>query len=707
MNIHNTCTNFFISCIILLSKQSWAAHYQYEACGPINCGDGPNVSFPFYIPGRQESYCGYPGFELNCSREGLPVLKFSDNDYILDRIFYRNRSLHAYNSAVLMPESSICRLRIENTTLPPARFNYVGATDLYLFSGCRRPVPEALVRYNVAGGCEGGHIWDLAIYEGDSNLGTALEICERNVVAPVGEGISGISNIPAVLRSGFVLNWMASDCNDCADSGGHCGFNITNFHFRCFCPDRPHSRSCKPGCSVIHVLLNSTRNANNLMDLLSDEFFIEWNVYKDCHNGGGKCLTNHMIHYHCYRDDNRRRVLTISIASGGGFLLVMSFALYILCQRRKKRMNEDYLFSRNSSFDPSSKSDIEAGESFYFGIPIFSYKELEEATNNFNPSKELGDGGFGTVYYGKLRDGREVAVKRMYENNYRRVEQFMNEIKILTTLRHQNLVSLYGCTSRRSRELLLVYEYVPNSTLADHLHGHRALDSFLPWPARMRIAFETSNALSYLHKSDIIHRDVKTDNILLDESFRVKVADFGISRLFPNDVTHVSTAPQGTPGYVDPEYHQYYQLTDKSDVYSFGVVLIELISSMPAVDITRHRHDINLANLALSRIQRCAFDELIDPKLGYGTDGEVARMTRSVAELAFRCLQPDKEMRPCMDEVVGFLREVASGVSLGKVPLSPESDESVLLKEKNLRASPNGVIDAWVSSSSTTSTSVS
>ncbi|CAA0809033.1 Probable serine/threonine-protein kinase [Striga hermonthica] len=661
MNLNNTCTNFFISCIILLSKQSWAAHYQYEACGPINCGDGPNVSFPFYIPGRQESYCGYPGFELNCSREGLPVLQLPGNDYILDRIFYRNRSLHAYNSAVSMPESSICCLRIENTTLPPARFDYVGARDLYLFSGCRRPVPEGLVRYSVDSGCGGGHIWDLAIYEGDSNLGTALEACERNVVAPVGvggengygEGTNGISNIPAMLRSGFVLNWTASDCNDCADSGGHCGFNATNFHFRCFCPDRPHSRSCKP-----------------------DEY------------------------------DNRRKVLTISIASGGGFLLVMSFAVYILCQR-KKRVKENYLFSRSLSFDPSSKADIEGGGSFYFGIPIFSYKELEEATNKFDPSKELGDGGFGTVYYGKLHDGREVAIKRLYENNYRRVQQFMNEIKILTTLRHQNLVSLYGCTSRRSRELLLVYEYVPNATLADHLHGDRALEARLPWPSRMRIALETAGALSYLHKSDIIHRDVKTNNILLDDSFHVKVADFGLSRLFPNDVTHVSTAPQGTPGYVDPEYHQYYQLTDKSDVYSFGVVLIELISSMPPVDITRHRHDINLANLALNRIKRCAFDELIDPKLGYGTDAEVTRMTTSVAELAFRCLQPDKEMRPCMDEVVGFLREVASGIDLGKVPPSPETDESVLLKAKKLRASPNGVMDAWASSSSTTSTSVS
>lgn len=267
----------------------------------------------------------------------------------------------------------------------------------------------------------------------------------------------------------------------------------------------------------------------------------------------------------------------------------------------------------------------------------------------------------------------------------------MNEISILTCLRHPNLVSLYGCTSRRSRELLLLYEYIPNGTVADHLYGERAHEAALTWPIRMNIAVETASALAYLHRSGIIHRDVKTCNILLDNYFSVKVADFGLSRLFPNDVTHVSTAPQGTPGYVDPEYHQCYQLTNKSDVYSFGVVLIELISSMPAVDLTRHRHEINLANLALDRIQRCAFDELIDLSLGYKTDAEVARTTTSVAELAFRCLQVDGEMRPSMFEVLDFLKDLQAGgasnikataLGDGNCSISPETDGVVLLKNR-------------------------
>ncbi|KAM7487662.1 hypothetical protein LguiB_025146 [Lonicera macranthoides] len=281
----------------------------------------------------------------------------------------------------------------------------------------------------------------------------------------------------------------------------------------------------------------------------------------------------------------------------------------------------------------------------------------------------------------------------------------MNEIEILTRLRHPNLVLLYGCTSRDSTELLLIYEYTPNGTVADHLHGNRAKNGSLTWPIRMNIAIETASALSYLHVNDIIHRDVKTNNILLDNNLCVKVADFGLSRLFPIGVTHVLTAPQGTPGYVDPEYHQCYQLTNKSDVYSFGVVLIELISSMPAVDISRHRHEINLANLAINRIQRCAFNELIDPFLGYESDAKVERMTSSVAELAFRCLQLDKEMRPTMDEILETLKDIRdydSKVDKNVRPMpSLKSEGAVLLTTAKFQSSPDTVSDEWVSSRST------
>ncbi|PRQ40294.1 putative protein kinase RLK-Pelle-WAK-LRK10L-1 family [Rosa chinensis] len=163
----------------------------------------------------------------------------------------------------------------------------------------------------------------------------------------------------------------------------------------------------------------------------------------------------------------------------------------------------------------------------------------------------------------------------------------MNEIGILTRLRHRNLVSFYGCTTHSSRELLLVYEYVYNGTVADHLRGNLAGRGLLTWPIRMSIAIETANALSYLHASDVVHRDVKTSNILLSRNFCVKVADFGLSQLFPIDVSRVSTSLQGTLGYVDPAYQETCKLTSMNDVYSFGVVLIELVSSMRAFDMRK------------------------------------------------------------------------------------------------------------------------
>ncbi|XP_057765841.1 LEAF RUST 10 DISEASE-RESISTANCE LOCUS RECEPTOR-LIKE PROTEIN KINASE-like 1.1 isoform X4 [Salvia miltiorrhiza] len=496
--------------------------------------------------------------------------------------------------------------------------------------------------------------------------------------------------------------------------------NISTLYYQI--PAPPHHAPPIPRdhCFLTQLPFKSDNNSTDLLHLLTANFTLEWNVsqhcYK-CYSGGGKCLTDNQNQFYCskLRENRLTVILLASLIPGVAILVLLGGCIFWL---RKKKMGGAYLLSRNLSYDPSSKSDIEDG-SFNFGVPIFSYTELVDATGNFDPSKELGDGGFGTVYYGKLRDGREVAIKRLYEHNYRRVEQFLNEIKILTSLRHPNLVSLYGCTSRRSRELLLVYEYIPNGTVADHLHGERASEAPLTWGVRMSIARETATALAYLHKSDIIHRDVKTNNILLDSNFSVKVADFGLSRLFPIDVTHISTAPQGTPGYVDPEYHQCYQLTDKSDVYSFGVVLIELISSMPAVDISRHKHEINLASLAVNKIQRCAFDELIDPFTGYNSDAEATRMTTSVAELAFRCLQLDKDMRPSMEEVVAFLHDIHTGGDCdfdqvkggardlqGKIPPSPETDEVVLLKSRIYQSSPTAVTDTWISSDSTTASSV-
>ncbi|KAL9681138.1 hypothetical protein QQ045_012919 [Rhodiola kirilowii] len=413
-------------------------------------------------------------------------------------------------------------------------------------------------------------------------------------------------------------------------------------------------------CSIIQLPRKFTpaTNTKDIFSLMRDTIYLNVEVSDDCNScyyrKKGRCEEDANGVFHCAgaAQDSCENKLKLDLELGSGIaafimICVLTFAVWF---RHKAKLT----LSNISALESSELQSIK------YGLPIFSYRELEKATNHFDLTKELGDGGFGTVYHGILQDGTEVAVKRLYENTFKRVKRFINEVEILARLRHKNLVTLYGCTSHLSRELLLLYEYVPNGTVAFHLHGEQAQLKPLRWSTRLTIATETASALTYLHASDIIHRDVKTANILLDRNYTVKVADFGLSRLFPCGATHITTAPQGTPGYLDPEYHLYYKLTSKSDVYSFGVVLVELISSLPAIDMKRENSEINLANFAVSKIQSGLLNELVDPALGYMLDRVITGQINCVAELAFRCLQQNKDMRPDMEEVLAVLQGTES-----------------------------------------------
>ncbi|XP_052179944.1 LEAF RUST 10 DISEASE-RESISTANCE LOCUS RECEPTOR-LIKE PROTEIN KINASE-like 1.2 [Diospyros lotus] len=627
---------------------------RFKACRGHSCGNGPNISYPFWIDKRNGSLCGLPGYKVTCKGKN-PVLGISSDEYIIKDIFYSNNSLllaskmaHDFDNPCPIPQHNFS---IEGTPFR-CSFSYV---DLFFFYSCTKyPIEQT---YSIRCASNSTH-FSFAVFHKEilEFKNYSIESCHSWVKAPAeAEHIGKLlrMNFTDVLRKGFVLQWDENHCAACRRSGGRCGSD--NRRFTCFCPDRPHSRAC-------------------------NDDKVTWQVK-----------------------------LVIGLAAGGATIFIMGLVLLVYYRRdRRKEATPAYSSSKGTPNCSSSMEDPEKAGSFN-GIQLFSYNELQEATNNFDSRKEVGDGGYGSVYKGKLQDGRFVAVKRLYDHNYKRVEQFMNEVEILTRLRHQNLVTLYGCTSRQCHELLLVYEYIPNGTVADHLHGDRAKPGSVSWGTRMSIAIETARALAYLHASDIIHRDVKTSNILLDNNFCIKVADFGLSRLFPSNATHVSTAPQGTPGYVDPEYHECYQLTDKSDVYSFGVVLVELISSKPAVDITRHRHEINLSNMAISKIENKALHELVDPWLGFEEDCKARKMITEVAELAFRCLQLDRDLRPSMAEVLEALDLVRGGDCNGKyaeeeVDVPAAADDAVLLNSDPPTLSPDSGVATWISSG-TTSTS--
>ncbi|KAM1132621.1 hypothetical protein ACFX19_047691 [Malus domestica] len=670
---------FFLLCSVDVAT-SFPAHADLSNCTQtFDCGPLRNLTYPF-TGGTRPSYCGPPEFHLTCVDDS-PELTIGLLSYRILKLDPAHQNMTVARSDLW---NSTCTDKLANSTLESEFFSYDDDDDMdvTIFYGCNStfidPKPQNWFLCDLNFPFKDAYYLigpvplDPIVSEFKCSVGITVPILKTTAAVLVGNR----SLFKEAIMAGFNVNYTnpyEKQCAECLNVNGLCGFDSDKNRPVCICG----KRLCDPA--------------------------------------------------------GKKTGIAIGLAVGGAILfgIFVGFYFYYFIQRKKRKLAAETQskevptpLTSTSVATPStnlsqsqsipsypsftSKPDYDNKASTYFGVQVFTYTELEEATENFNPAKELGDGGFGTVYYGKLHDGRVVAVKRLYENNFKRVEQFMNEVEILTRLEHRNLVKLYGCTSKRSRELLLVYEYIPNGTVADHLHGKRVESGFLSWPVRLSIAIDTADALAYLHRNDVIHRDVKSNNILLDDDFCVKVADFGLSRLFPNDATHVSTAPQGTPGYVDPEYYQCYQLTDKSDVYSFGVVLIELLSSLQAVDTNRHRLDINLANLAVNKIQNHLVNELVDPLLGFETNVSVRRMTTAVAELAFRCLQQEKDMRPTMDEVLKGLKAVQNedlGSENGEaVVLDIGADEVGLLRNMPPPLSPdsNGT-DKLVSSSTTPS----
>ncbi|CAI9097875.1 OLC1v1034388C1 [Oldenlandia corymbosa var. corymbosa] len=289
---------------------------------------------------------------------------------------------------------------------------------------------------------------------------------------------------------------------------------------------------------------------------------------------------------------------------------------------------------------------------------LFSIKELKKATNGFSKNRILGSGGFGEVYKGELQDGTVVAIKSAKVGNVKSTEQVLNELSILSQVNHKNLVKLLGyCVE--AEQPLMIYEYISNGTLHDHLHGNKYATS-LDWKTRLRIALQTAEALAYLHSAahtPIYHRDVKSNNILLDDDHNAKVSDFGLSRLASPGLSHVSTCAQGTVGYLDPEYYRNYQLTEKSDVYSFGVVLLELLTSQKAIDFSREYDDVNLAVYVSQKASQGLVMEVVDKALlGDEPSAEVMSSVKTFSELALACLRETKGERPSMTDVVQELK---------------------------------------------------
>ncbi|KAF8408772.1 hypothetical protein HHK36_004841 [Tetracentron sinense] len=372
----------------------------------------------------------------------------------------------------------------------------------------------------------------------------------------------------------------------------------------------------------------------------------------------------------------KNRTLWVGIGAGIASIAVLAALcalIFCFCNRRKKNCSTKSnpsgwrpLFLHgtigNSTTDARG-SKFPLGNKNLSGCMVttrmgkrFTLAEIRMATNNFDETLVIGVGGFGKVFKGEIDDGTLVAIKRAHPQSEQGLAEFETEIEMLSKLRHRHLVSMIGFCEEQ-REMILVYEYMENGTLRNHLFG-----SDLPpltWKQRLDVCIGAARGLHYLHtgaERGIIHRDVKTTNILLDENFVAKMADFGLSKTGPAlDHTHVSTAVKGSFGYLDPEYFRRQQLTEKSDVYSFGVVLFEVVCARPVINPSLPKDQINLAEWAIRWQRQRSLETIVDPLL---KGNYCPESLKKFGEISEKCLADEGKNRPTMGEVLWHLEYV-------------------------------------------------
>ncbi|KAF8411984.1 hypothetical protein HHK36_004543 [Tetracentron sinense] len=399
-------------------------------------------------------------------------------------------------------------------------------------------------------------------------------------------------------------------------------------------------------------------------------------------------------------DEKRVAFLVVGIVGTASLAIVICFFLFRYCKGRGCRVHdsgrleqtgvspEPGLTARpaHETHDPVQAPSLEKRLSQMVSmgnLEEFSLQELLQATGNFSLEHKIGSGSFGSVYRATLQDGREVAIKRAelstsssYAGNTKRQEDkedaFISELAFLSRVNHKNLVRLLGFCEE-GNENVLVYELMTNGTLHEHLHKLQS-SPLMSWPARFQVALDAARGIEYLHTyavPSIIHRDIKSSNILLDAMWSAKVSDFGLSLLGPEDEeSHISLRAAGTVGYMDPEYYRLQQLTTKSDVYSFGVVLLELLSGYRAIHKNENGVPRNVVDFVVPYIVADEIHRVLDPKVPAPTPFEIEAVTY-VGFLALDCVSLEGRDRPSMTEIVNRLERALA--ACGAPPLLSRS----------------------------------
>ncbi|XP_059631710.1 wall-associated receptor kinase 3-like [Cornus florida] len=469
-----------------------------------------------------------------------------------------------------------------------------------------------------------------------------------------------LRDLQKVQKLPVVLDWSIGDVNcsvaardlslyACKDKNSNCYDVDFGPGYRCNCSEGYKGNPYLPqGCEDIDECANPSLNQCEKICVNTAPNYT-CSCPKGYHGDGRKDGSG------CIPDP--QRVIKIVVGIGMGILVLMVGCSSLYCVIRKRRLIKlkEEFFKRNGGLILLSKQDEDP--SVKAAVKTFTIEEIQKATNHFDENLIVGQGGFGTVYKGVLPQNKTtVAIKKTLVVDKSQVDQFVNEVIVLSQIDQTNVVKLLGCCLEAEFPLL-VYEFITNGTLSQHIHdvGHKSI----PWEDRLRIAKETALALSHLHfeaRIQVIHRDVKSTNILLDKNKITKVSDFGASRLVSLDKPLLSTVVQGTLGYLDPEYFYTSQLTDKSDVYSFGVVLAELLTGRMAISfdekVPEKEKLLSTYFISCMNEKRSFLDDRI-------TVNDVnTKQVSEVAKLAQCCLSLKGDERPPMNEVAKKLKEL-------------------------------------------------
>ncbi|XP_042961430.1 LEAF RUST 10 DISEASE-RESISTANCE LOCUS RECEPTOR-LIKE PROTEIN KINASE-like 2.1 [Carya illinoinensis] len=626
--------SFFIILTVLLLPPSYCIddYRFYVECGrPYHCGSFENIPFPYWIDDGRPDYCGRrdKGYELKCFNNEYPVLQFEELKF---RLLNLNQSTNNMTIARMDLWDNPCPEKKLTTALNYTLYGYTSTVqNLTIFYRCMRAIPP-LNGFECSPGA-----WNNAYFVDDTlqpgiNLSEFNQLCDATVKVPIFK-TTAFNEVPVggaapllveALKEGFEVEYDRSllvACSGCQSSGGRCGSNSTSPFF-CFCRDGVQSGICAP-------------------------------------NNSGKKV-------------NRSKVMIIAFAS---LSIVMGVLLIGLCFKRKfTSINIIHFFEKENLTHQSVETFLRNNGPF--SIRRYSYSDIKKMTNFFRD--QLGQGGYGCVYKGKLQDGSFAAVKVLKESKGDG-EEFLNEVTSISRTSHVNIVNLRGFCCEGSKRAL-IYEFMPNGSLEKFIYRKappKVDHHQLGWETLYMIAVGIARGLEYLHRgcnTRILHFDIKPHNILLDANFCPKISDFGLAKICPRENSIISMlGARGTVGYIAPEVfcRNFGGVSHKSDVYSYGMMVLEMVGGTNNVDVeTNHTSETYFPHWIYRHLE-------LDKELWMQgiINEEDEQNIKKMLIVGLCCIQTDPSNRPTMSRVVDMLEGSLDSLQIPPKPFLSSSSQ--------------------------------